>query len=110
MSIANRILSDITVHMKYARFIPELGRRENWHELVTRNKKMHIKQYPDLKEEIEKINNFNKSCNVDVFFALSHGVNYGKLKKNMKILNMISNQISFKISGCSTSQQKTIPD
>ena len=32
------------------------------------------------------------------------------LKKNMKILNMISNQISFKISGCSTSQQKTIPD
>ena len=28
----------------------------------------------------ETLNNFNKSCNVDVFFALSHGVHRGKLK------------------------------
>jgi ribonucleoside-diphosphate reductase alpha chain len=39
--------------MKYAKYIPELNRRETWDELVTRNKNMHIKSYPNLKEEIE---------------------------------------------------------
>ena len=54
MEIANKILSDITVHMKYARYMPEKERRETWEELVTRNKKMHIKKYPKLKKEIEE--------------------------------------------------------
>jgi len=53
MDVSNRILSDITVYMKYAKYIPELNRRETWDELVTRNKNMHIKSYPNLKEEIE---------------------------------------------------------
>ena len=48
------ILSDITVHMKYAKYIPELNRRETWKELVMRNEEMHIKKYPQLKEEINK--------------------------------------------------------
>ena len=51
--ISRDILSDITVHMKYAKYIPELNRRETWGELVTRNKAMHIKKYPNLKEEIQ---------------------------------------------------------
>ena len=54
MELSNQILSDITVHMKYAKYLPELNRRESWEELVTRNKNMHIKKYPDLKEQIEK--------------------------------------------------------
>ena len=54
MEVSNRILSDITVYMKYAKYIPELNRRETWDELVTRNKNMHIKKYPQLKEEIEE--------------------------------------------------------
>jgi len=49
---ANEILSDITVHMKYARYLPKKERRETWKELVNRNKKMHIKKYPELKDEI----------------------------------------------------------
>ena len=53
MQLNNQILSEITVYMKYARYIPELNRRETWKELVTRNKEMHIKKYPALKEEIE---------------------------------------------------------
>jgi ribonucleoside-triphosphate reductase len=53
MKLSNKILSDITVYMKYARYIPELNRRESWEELVTRNKEMHTKKYPELKEEIE---------------------------------------------------------
>ena len=55
MNISNKILSDITVYMKYAKFVPELNRRETWYELVTRNKQMHIKRYPALKDEIESV-------------------------------------------------------
>ena len=53
MEISNKILSDITVYMKYAKYLPELNRRESWEELVTRNKNMHIKKYPYLRSEIE---------------------------------------------------------
>ena len=55
MDISNRILSEITVYMKYARFIPEKNRRETWEELVTRNKEMHQRKYPQLKDEIENV-------------------------------------------------------
>ena len=48
MDISTKILSDITVYMKYARYLPEKKRRETWKELVERNKKMHIKKYPFL--------------------------------------------------------------
>ena len=54
MDISNRILSDITVYMKYAKYIPELKRRETWQELVTRNMEMHIKKYPQLEKEIRE--------------------------------------------------------
>jgi ribonucleoside-triphosphate reductase len=50
--INNKILSDITVHMKYAKYIPELQRRETWEELVDRNKAMHIRKYPRLENDI----------------------------------------------------------
>jgi len=52
MEISNRILSEITVYMKYAKYIPEQKRRETWYELVTRNMEMHIKSYPHLEQEI----------------------------------------------------------
>ena len=52
MELSNEILSEITVYMKYARYLPKLNRRETWDELVTRNKKMHIKKFPDLEKEI----------------------------------------------------------
>ena len=58
MQLNNKILSDITVHMKYAKYLPEEKRRETWSELVTRNKEMHIKTYPNLKEEIENVYKF----------------------------------------------------
>jgi len=52
--VCNDILSDITVYMKYAKYLETKKRRESWRELVNRNKRMHMKKYPDLKEEIEK--------------------------------------------------------
>ena len=51
--ISTEILSDITVYMKYARYLPEKNRRETWEELVARNIDMHMKKYPDLKQEIK---------------------------------------------------------
>lgn len=53
MNIEQQILSDITVHLKYAKYLPEKERRETWTELVTRNKEMHLRKFPQLKEEIE---------------------------------------------------------
>ena len=58
MSLNNKILSDITVHMKYAKFLPELQRRETWEELVTRNKEMHKRRYPGLVDDIETFYRF----------------------------------------------------
>jgi ribonucleoside-diphosphate reductase alpha chain len=50
-------LSDITVFNKYARFNPEVNRRENWQEIVTRNANMHKTKYPDMSEEIDQVYN-----------------------------------------------------
>ena len=58
METSNKILSDITVYMKYAKYLPEVNRRETWEDLVTRNKLMHIKKYPQLKDEINEVYKF----------------------------------------------------
>jgi ribonucleoside-diphosphate reductase alpha chain len=41
--------------MKYAKFLPDVNRRETWEELVTRNMNMHIKKYPQLAGEILEV-------------------------------------------------------
>ena len=50
-----KILSDITVHMKYAKYKPELERRETWEEICQRNMEMHIKTYPQLEQDIRDV-------------------------------------------------------
>jgi ribonucleoside-diphosphate reductase alpha chain len=50
---SNKILSDVTIFNKYAKYVEEKGRRETWEELVTRNKEMHQRTYPQIAEEIE---------------------------------------------------------
>jgi len=54
MKLSSEILSDITVHMKYAKYLPELKRRETWTELVDRNKTMHVKKFPELEDQIDR--------------------------------------------------------
>ena len=54
MELSNQILSEITVHMKYARYLEEEKRRETWEELVTRNMNMHLKKFPELELQIRK--------------------------------------------------------
>ena len=55
MDASQKILSDLTVYMKYAKFLPDVNRRETWEELVTRNMNMHIKKFPQLAGEIVEV-------------------------------------------------------
>jgi len=54
LDISQQILSEVTVHMKYARYLPQEQRRETWKELITRNRDMHIANFPELRPNIEK--------------------------------------------------------
>ena len=58
MELSSKILSDITLYMKYAKYLPELNRRETWDELVTRNKEMHQKKYPNIADKIDEAYKF----------------------------------------------------
>lgn len=58
------ILGDLVHHMKYAKYDPELGRRETYLETVERNMQMHIDRHPSLKEEIEEAYEFVKEKKV----------------------------------------------
>ena len=55
MDKSQQILSDLVVFQKYAKHDPIVSRRETWDELCYRNKQMHIKKYPHLKQEIEAV-------------------------------------------------------
>ena len=48
MQLDKEIVSNITVFGKYARYMPELSRRETWTEIVQRNKDMHVRKFQDL--------------------------------------------------------------
>lgn len=57
--VSVEIMSDLVVYQKYAKYVPEIKRRETWEEIVQRNMAMHIRRYPQLKEEIKQVfNNF----------------------------------------------------
>jgi len=51
-NIALRVMSEIITHMKYARFLNDIGRRETWTEIVMRNMQMHMDKFPKLVDEI----------------------------------------------------------
>ena len=52
MDLGLDALSKITVFSKYAKYIPELKRRETWDEIVDRYQEMMIKKYSYLEESI----------------------------------------------------------
>lgn len=58
MELNNKILSDITVFNKYAKYDEDKGRRETWEELVTRNMTMHLAKYPEIEQEIRNAYDF----------------------------------------------------
>ncbi len=52
LDIGLATLSSITIFSKYAKYLPDKKRREDWGEIVDRYENMMIKKYPHLKEEI----------------------------------------------------------
>jgi len=53
MNKSQKLLSDIVVYTKYAKYNPQLKRRETWEEIVMRYETMMKKKYPQLHDEIE---------------------------------------------------------
>ena len=54
MDLGLEALSKVTVFSKYAKYLPEVGRRETWDEIVDRYEVMMWKKYPMLKKEISE--------------------------------------------------------
>lgn len=54
LSVAQEILSQVTVFGKYAKYNPTLERRETWDEIVDRYKNMLVDKYPQLENDIEE--------------------------------------------------------
>lgn len=52
---SQEVLSEVITWAKYAKFLPELSRRETWGESSDRNVAMHVRKYPQLKNEIKKV-------------------------------------------------------
>ena len=51
MELGLQALSKVIIWSKYAKYIPELKRRETWDEIIDRYEVMMMKQYPNLKKE-----------------------------------------------------------
>jgi len=58
MDKSNKILSDIVVFNKYAKYVPKEERRETWDEIVDRYLTMMIKKYPHITDHINKYGKF----------------------------------------------------
>jgi len=54
MDLGLDALSKLTVFSKYAKYIPELKRRETWEEIVARYQQMMVKKYPKLEAQINE--------------------------------------------------------
>lgn len=64
MELGLQALSKVIVWSKYAKYIPELKRRETWNEIIDRYEVMMMKQYPDLKKEIVENGKFIREFKV----------------------------------------------
>lgn len=53
MELNQKILSDLIIYMKYARYLPDLKRRETWEEICNRYQSMMVEKYPTLVKDIE---------------------------------------------------------
>jgi ribonucleoside-diphosphate reductase alpha chain len=58
MDLGLDALSKLTVFSKYAKYVPELKRRETWEEIVARYESMMIKKYPKLENQIKETSQF----------------------------------------------------
>lgn len=55
MDKSQKILSDLVVFNKYAKYMEDVKRRETWEDGCERNMAMHIRRYPQIKDEIKHV-------------------------------------------------------
>ena len=72
MELNQRILSDLIIHMKYARYIPELQRRELWPEICERYGSMMLGKYPgwNVKSQTAEIRSAEKGPTIHARHAI----------------------------------------
>ncbi len=58
MDLGLDALSKLTVFSKYAKYVPELKRRETWDEIIDRYAQMMVKKYPKLEDQIAETSQF----------------------------------------------------
>ena len=87
MELNQRILSDLIVHMKYARYIPELQRRELWPEICARYARMMCDKYPALAQEI--------GANIQFVFAHQEQQQIQRPAENVKLYAKIHSFVSY---------------
>ena len=64
MDLGLDALSKLTVFSKYAKYVPELKRRETWDEIIDRYVQMMLKKYPKLEDQIVQTSKFIKEKKV----------------------------------------------
>tara|TARA_R100000808_G_scaffold25064_1_gene61148 strand:- start:3526 stop:5421 length:1896 start_codon:yes stop_codon:yes gene_type:complete len=63
MKLDSKILSDVTVYMKYSKWLSHKFRKETWDEIVDRNLNMHLKKLQELGYD-EKTEQYKKVIDV----------------------------------------------
>lgn len=88
MDISQKILSDLVIFNKYAKYIDEIQRRETWQEICERNLVMHIRKFPQLKEELKHV--YKKFVYTKKVFPSMRSLQFGGLPielSNSRIFN-----------------------
>jgi ribonucleoside-triphosphate reductase (thioredoxin) len=84
-------LQEYTFRAKYAQWIPEKKRRENWGESVDRYCDMFLDKYPD-KDILKYVDRVRKSIKKKRVLGSQRGLQFGgkaTLKKNLRIYNCL---------------------
>ncbi len=69
-----QFLSDLVIHTKYANYVPEHMRRQNWGEAMMKLQTMHTDKFPNLADEI--YNNFKMAHDKKVLPSM-RSIQYG---------------------------------
>lgn len=99
-----KVMSELVHYLRYAKYIPELQRRETWEETCNRNKEMHQRKYPFLKEEIEEV--YNKFVIPKKVLPSMRSMQYGG--KAIEINNTRIYNCSFLPADCKESFSETM--
>lgn len=87
MNLSTNLLSDVTVFTKYAKYIPELNRRETFEEVVNRYLDMMIKRYPEQENKIRKYAQYIYNKDILMSMRAAQFAGIAAEKNNARIYN-----------------------